>query len=194
VDKPRGIAITPDGRPLRDNYISGSVTPIELAANKPAEITWRRASRDRIAPTARPPTSRTSAGLVTPIELATNKAGPEITVGPAARDRDTPDGTPLRHQRGSDSVTPVELATTKPARKSRWAEPSSRITPDGKTARHTSAQLGDADRLATKKRARKSRAAKADRDRDHPAAAVPARPADRTTGPSGVTEGPDPRE
>jgi YVTN family beta-propeller protein len=123
------------------NEVSGTVTPIEVATNKPgAEI---KVGSEPVA-VAVPPDGKTvyvangGSNTVTPIDVATNNPGSEIKVGvrPSAI-AVTPDGrTAYVTNLESGTVTPIEVATntTGPEIKVGPGPDAVAVTPDGKTA------------------------------------------------------------
>jgi len=123
------------------NIGSGTVTPIEVATNKPgAEIKVGK-EPDGVAVTPDGKTvyvTNIGSGTVTPIEVATNKPGPEIKVGSnPVGIAVTPDGkTVYVTNYTSGTVTPIEVATNKPGPEiTVGSHPVGiAVTPDGKTA------------------------------------------------------------
>src|SRR3982074_3015872 len=121
------------------NEASGTVTPIEVATNKPGpEITvGSHPGGVAVTPDGWAYVTNRESNTVTPLEVATNKPRPEITdgarpVGIAI----TPDGkTAYVTNEASGTVTPIEVATNKPGPEiTVGLKPRAvAVTPDGNT-------------------------------------------------------------
>ena len=119
----------------------GTVTPIEVATNKPGPEIKVGSVPIGVAITPNDKAAyavNNGSDSVTPIEIATNKPGPEIKVGsgPYAI-AITPDGkTAYVTNNSSGSVTPIEIATNKPGPEIKVGSGpiGVAITPDGKAA------------------------------------------------------------
>jgi YVTN family beta-propeller protein len=122
------------------NLESNTVTPIEVATNKPGPEIKVGSGPFAVAitPDGKSAYVANEGGTVTPIEVATNKPGPEIKVGSGPDGiAITPDGkTAYVANAFSGTVTPIEVATNKPGPEITVGERPDgvAITPDGSLA------------------------------------------------------------
>jgi len=123
------------------NYMSGTVTPVNLSTRKAGKAIAVGTGPQAIAVT---PNGRTAyvansgSATVTPINTATDRAGPAIPVGTDPMDLAlTPDGRTLYvANEGSGTVTPIDVATGRPGAPipAGVGPRVIAVTPDGRTA------------------------------------------------------------